>query len=938
MKKIMLLAAGAIVSLLAHAQKSPAPWKQKERMVLLENKGQIKDQFGVPRADIQFKIASKDINVFIGNGQIHYQWYHTDALPKDLRLLSQNKVTAYRMDVALEGADPHARIVTEEEQQYQEYFYLQGSSSNRTAAHAFRKVTYKDIYPGIDWVFYISRTALGEEALKYEFVVRPGADPGKIRLKYKGATGLQINANGSLSAHTPLGHLEEEAPYSYVQQNKDAQIPVSSRFILKDDVLQFNIASYSGTLIIDPALDWGTYYGGYGFDLGTVLSCDNAGNVYVTGASYFSMDIATTGSYQYTSAGDFDAFLVKFNKDGDRIWATYFGGPSVDYGFGLTCDRDNNIYLSGQTQSASGIATSGSYQPAKNPAIGTDAFLVKFDSSGARLWATYFGGPGDDDGGFCAYDSKGYVYLSGATSSVSNIASGGFQSTYGGGTRDGFLAKFDTAGTFQWATYYGGSGDDQAEGVASDGDGNVYIGGHTNSTSGIATTTSHQPAISGGYDDFVVKFDSTGARAWGTYYGGVNNEYTGGFHTVACDKHGGVFLAGHSSSTSGIATSGSYQAALSGGTDAFLVKFNTAGVRTWATYYGGSDDDFGGAISCDAAGDIYWCGITHSANNMASTGAYQTVYGGAPSDAFLAKFDNSGNRIYGTYYGGASLDEAYAVAFDNEGNAYISGGTVSPAGIATPGSFLTNYNGGIAVFLAKFCAGAIAAPPGGDDSVCAHSTNVYTIPPIPGATGYIWDLPSGWTGVSDSSSITATAGTSGGVITVQVIKCDTLSETFTVYVWPENPAIIARNGAVLSTANTHLSYQWLRNGQLLPGATQDTLLITQNGQYTVVVTNEGGCTDTSAVMNIEDITAILGLNLAGIQVSFWPNPAMDYININASVPVNLEVCSMDGRVLLQSKRARKVNLGILAEGVYLLRFSDEHSRLIKVDKLVKVRQ
>lgn len=938
MKKLMLLAAGVIVSLLAYSQKPPAQWKQKERMVFLENKGQIKDQLGTPRTDIQFKIASGAVNVFIGNGQIHYQWYHTDATPKDLRSLSQKDITTYRMDVSLEGADPHAKVVTDGTQQYYENCYLPGNNTSRTIAHSYRKITYKDVYPGIDWVFYINKNATGAEALKYEFVVRPGADAGKIKLKYKGATRLQVNANGSLSAHTPLGHLEEEAPYSYVLQSNSRQMPIDSRFKLEGDVVKFNVAPYTGTLIIDPTLEWGTYYGGYGFDLGTVLSCDNAGNVYVTGASWFSMDIATTGSYQYTSAGDFDAFLVKFNKDGDRLWGTYFGGPSVDYGFGLTCDAYNSIYLSGQTLSSSGIATTGSYQPSKNAAIGTDAFLAKFDSSGARIWATYYGGPGDDNGGFCAYDPKGYVYLTGFTNSTSDIAGSGFQNTYGGGTNDGFLAKFDTAGNFQWGTYYGGAGDDQSEGVASDGAGNVYIGGHTNSTSGIASASAHQTAIGGGYDDFVVKFDSAGARSWGTYYGGLNDEYTGGFHTVACDKHGSVFLAGHSSSTSGIASTGSYQDTLNGGKDAFLVKFNTTGARTWATYYGGSDDDYGGAISCDAAGDIYWCGITHSANNMASGGAYQTVYGGAPSDAFLAKFSNSGDRVYGTYYGGGSLDEAYAVAFDNEGNAYISGGTVSTTGIATPGSFLTTFNNGIAVFLAKFCAGAIASSLNGSDSICAGSSNTYSIPPVYGATAYTWTLPSGWTGTSDSSSIVATAGTTGGTITVQVIKCDTLSETINVYVWPSNPAIISRNGAILSTVNTYSSYQWLLNGQPVAGATNDTLMITQNGQYSVVVTNEGGCTDTSDVLDVTDITDIPGLNSSGIQVSFWPNPATDHININASSPINLKISSIDGRVLLQSKHAQKVDLAHLEEGVYLLQFSDEHNRLIKVDKLVRVSQ
>src|ERR1051325_5523612 len=294
-----------------------------------------------------------------------------------------------------------------------------------------------------------------------------------------------------------------------------------------------------------------------------------------------------------------------------RVWATYYGGTASDFG-GLfagtytATDANGNVYLAGTTQSTSGISYLG-YQNSFGGGSG-DGFLVKFDASGNRLWATYYGNNGDDRVRGLCLDNAGNVYLSGFTTSISGIASGGgFQNSYGGGTGDAFLVKFDANGNRIWSTYYGGTNDESGYGVTTDAAGNVYLTGESVSTNGISYL-GFQNMNGGSYDAFLVKFDANGNRIWATYYGGTGAEFA--FDAVT-DAGGNVYLVGETSSATAIA-SGGFQNTYGGAYDGFLVKFNASGARQWATYYGGSPSDCISGVCIDNAGRIYCSGQTGS--------------------------------------------------------------------------------------------------------------------------------------------------------------------------------------------------------------------------------------------------------------------------------------------------------------------------------------
>lgn len=671
-----------------------------------ENKGQVLTTAGDAAPFVRYRLTQGNTSIFLFGSGIAYQFnrmHYPDGyaeLQKVARLdpakqgeldglRKEARLETYRMDVLLEGADADARITTEgRSEDYTQYY-----NHDALDVHTYGRVTYHDVYPGIDWV--IHTTAKGME---YDFVLQPGADPSLIQLRFEDYEELRMDADGQLIHGNRMGRFTEAPPVSF-QNGKE----VDSHFVLNGDRLSFALGAYDHgqPLTIDPDRIWGTYYGGGGYDEGYACAFDGSGNVYWVGSTDATTDIAS-GGHQNTYGGGYgDAFLVQFNASGVRQWGTYYGGTEYDVGLSCALDNSGNVYLGGATNSSDAIASGGDQNTFGD---GTwDAFLVKFNADGVRQWGTYCGGPGNDQAVSCAVDGSGNVYLAGTTSSETAIASGGHQNTYGGGIYQGddFLVKYNSSGVRQWGTYYGGPGDDGGGYCAVDGSGNVYLAGWAEASDAIASG-GHQDTFGGGQiDAFLVKFNSSGVRQWATYYGGADDD-----DGICCavDDSGNVYLTGGTLSNNAIA-SGGHQNTFGGGPyDAFLVKFNANGVRQWGTYYGGTDVDLAYSCAVDGSGSVYLAGWTGSGMAIASNG-YQNTYDGA-YDAFLVKFNSSGVRQWGTYYGGAGDDRGYFCTTDGSGNVYLSGYTESDTAIAS-GGYQNTYGGSSDAFLVKFDGGSM---------------------------------------------------------------------------------------------------------------------------------------------------------------------------------------------------------------------------------------
>jgi hypothetical protein len=835
------------------------------QQVFIENKGQVTDQFMNARPDVQYALHLKGVNAFIGKGQIHYQF--SKMTLADAEAPGQGKkakdmhapkpagpADMYRMDVELLGANKNARAEALDQTPYYENYYLPQCGKSGAQAHSFGRIVYHDVYPHIDWVLKIK-----EGQPEYEFVVKEGGNPADIRIKYSGATKLLINKDGSLTATTPMGTITETAPYSYQQDGRR----INSSFRLNDEVLSFDIDAYSGVLTIDPSLVCGTYYGGTVSDIFNSITYDGA-YLYMTGWCQSTANIATIGAYQTVyGGGNTDIMIVKMDTQMvNRLWATYYGGSGEDDVWAIQNDGGNNIYIVGYTESTNGISTASSFQQFFGGGT-NDGFLAKFSSAGARVWATYYGGSGNDAVYGIDVDGAGKVNIACYVES-SGLSTGGTYQTAYGGNGDALVAQFDNLGTRQWATYYGGTDGDGVNDICHNTSNEICVLGGSYSTSGIASLGAYQTVQAGNYDGFLVKFNSTGTtRLWGTYYGGSDDDVPG---SVACDPSGNIYFVGYTASTSAVATPGSYQDVFGGGGyDGFLVKFNGSGVRQWATYMGGNDYDYSQSVAADAA-NVYVYGESFSDIGLATAGSYQE-YNMSPGsyDNFLQKFDLSGNIQWGTYYGTVGMDYCggnRGMSLGSTGNIYFAGSSDYSSGLATPGTYqlvnnsLGYYNG----FAAKFngCQSLAAPVISGFPIVCRNSTGTFTVNNIPTATTYYWSMPGGWSGTSNTNSITVTVDNTSGYLHVYATDGCGFSPIDSTYIQVPDPHVtIAANGPttfcqggdVLLDDTDPLNwgfytYQWQQNNANIAAATFHNYDATASGNYRVIM-SDAGCNDTS---------------------------------------------------------------------------------------------
>jgi len=574
--------------------------------------------------------------------------------------------------VKLDGASPASQVIGLDSLPGKSN-YLIGNDPDKWHKDIpnYARVEYRDVYPGVNLAYYGT-----QRALEYDFIVTPGYDPGVITVRFEGVDRLEMNDNGALALHVNGETIYQRSPVIY-QRSGGGRRPVSGRYVMKGErQIGFEVKEYdrSKPLVIDPVLEYGTYLGGGGDDMGQSVKVDGLGAAYVAGVTA-ATDFTAKSAAQPLNKGKTDAFVTKLSASGDTIiYSTYLGGGGNDTAYGIAVGSDGSAYVTGNTTS-SDFNTLNPLQPANRG--GSDAFVAKINSTGSQLvFSTYLGGGDADVGSGIAVDSSGAAYVTGYTASnnFTTAPAPPLQASNRGGL-DAFVTKINAAGSaLTYSTYLGGSGADSGSSIVVDSLGNAYVTGNTESTD-FNTFTPRQATNAGGVDLFVAKINPAGANlVFSTYLGGSGDDQGFG---LAIDSARNVYLTGSTSSNNFPVTSNTFQPMLKGVANAFVTKMNAAGTQlTYSTYLGGGIADTGRSVAVDAANNCYVVGEA-SSTDFPLKDPLQPANRGI-SDAFVAKLNPAGNGlVFATYLGGGNLDAGLGVAIDADSNVYVTGSTTS---------------------------------------------------------------------------------------------------------------------------------------------------------------------------------------------------------------------------------------------------------------------
>jgi FG-GAP-like repeat/Putative Ig domain/Beta-propeller repeat len=533
--------------------------------------------------------------------------------------------------------------------------YLRGNDpkSWQVGLSTYARVTYPEVYPGIDVVYYGN-----QQQLEFDLVVKPGADPEAIRLKVEGAGKLSIDASGALNLGEAGGGLKVALPQIYQDLNGTKKSVPGHYAIVGRDEVAFRLDPWDHTrpLVIDPTIVYSSLFGSpQSYAYAEAIALDSSGNIVISG--YADGGFPTLNAAQSVFKGGPDLFVTKINAAGTAlIYSTYLGGSGYQYSARLAVDSTGAAWVTGYTSSSD--------FPVKNAAQPTlpgtySAFVTRLDAAGALQFSTYLGGTSNTYGEGIAVDSQNNGYVTGQAYGAFPTTARALQTSSGAA----FVTKYAPGGAVTWSTLLGGPST-YGSAVAVDSAFNVYVTGdsYDSNFTGMPSGGA-QTANSGDGDAFVAKINPTAtAYVYFTFLGGTGFDQG---TAIAVDSSFNAFIAGNTSST-GLATSGAAYTTLTGGTNGFAAELNPAGSKfSYVTYIGGNRVEYVQGLALDGSDNVYLTGYTDS-NTFPTVLPLQSAFPGNGISLFNST--NSG----GTW-----------AAFDTNIPGAVVGLSINPAGTST---------------------------------------------------------------------------------------------------------------------------------------------------------------------------------------------------------------------------------------------------------------
>jgi RHS repeat-associated protein len=625
------------------------------------------------------------------------------AAAKDtLNLAASGKTPAASITVSFAGADPAASVVAQQQLDWRSNYFIGTKSIVYVPNYA--RVEVQQLYAGIGVEYYGNPAGQFE----YDLDVAPGAALSQVRMRFGGVAAMHTDTSGNLVLQTAGGgQLVEHAPSMYQAAADGSRTPVVSRFNLNTDgTIGFVAAAYDPTkpLIVDPTVDYSTYYGGNNYTTGSSIAVDGNGNVYLTGQA------------PGTAMATVDAYVAKLDATGaNLLYVAYFGGASsgsMTQGNGIAVDPAGNAVVVGSTTASDFPVTTGAVETSPNGTSGNpQGFAVRLNATGdAQLYGTFLDYTTPNA---VAVNPVGQAFVTGTATSSMPTTAGAFQTSMSTMTQSqAFVAELSLDGTaFSYSTFVAGTALGMQAigyGIAVDASGDAFIAGSAGA-SYPTTAGAYQASFGGGASDaFVTEVNPTGsAVVYSTYVGGAGDDYA---YAIALDTAGEACITGTSAMTlmGGFpTTAGAYQTAFSGSRDAFVSKLSADGSTLLAsTLLGSAASNQGNAVAVGPDGSVTVAGTT-TASSFPTAAALPGTGFNAANNAFLTRLTaNFSSLVFSTALGSstanAATSTATGVALDFDGIAYVEGnvGGIGPFP-TTSGAYQTSSSNTGNAFLVK---------------------------------------------------------------------------------------------------------------------------------------------------------------------------------------------------------------------------------------------
>lgn len=659
-------------------------------------------------------------------GQLHPQVKYYSRSSEQLVLFTENEAILQLSDRVLsirpQGGNPAPRLTGTDLLPARSSYYLgPRPAAWRTGVRQYGAVSYREVYPGIDLIY----RGRGRR-LEYDFVVAPGAEPSRVRLRFDGADKMWIDRDGTLVMKIGRALLHQPKPFIY-QGTPRSPEPVEGgyRLVGKKEIV-FEVGRYdpTRTLVIDPVL---TYFGTSGKDDAVGVAVDPEGFLWVVGKTN-SAELPLTGEPVADALkGKTDIFVARLNpslQGADAlVYSTYLGGSDDDEPTSVFM-RGSNLYIAGSTASTDFPIANG-YQSSNGG--DRDAFVIWLnvaETGSSILWySSYFGGADREVANAVSADAAGKIYAAGYTTSTEKLPllGGSLQPANRGGW-EAFLFVADPSlsesATGVYSTYLGGVSTDVATAIAVDQAGRVILAGYTMSGDFPVAGDSYQLGYRGGGDAFVTVVDLSKpgleALVYATYLGGSDYEAPKSLTAAAGQE---IYIAGYTLSSDFPTSLNAYRMVSAGAADAFVARLDWSKPAfeslTYSTYVGGSRSDLASSMALDANGQVLLTGYTYSDDfPLMNAGPARTYLGAA--DGFFVRLDPSKPAAEGLtcsmYIASPGIEAGNWVAADAAGNAFVAGSTTSGSLEADPGAYRPATAGYAELFVTRISATECAPP------------------------------------------------------------------------------------------------------------------------------------------------------------------------------------------------------------------------------------